>query len=141
VNGLTGHQERMDAFDMKLEKEAFNRRGTEKLKKDPVPGHVRASINWNRLKKANADNYSSDITDGGKVIVCKLLSNPMKLTSVAYPYDQRHLPEWFKKLPFDTELMEETIIDKKVNNLIGVLKWDLKKTREDNTFNDLFSFV
>lgn len=141
VNGLTGHQERMDTFDINLNKEAFNRRGTEKIKKDPVPGHVRASINWNRLKKANADNYSSDITDGGKVIVCKLLPNPMKLTSVAYPYDQRHLPEWFKKLPFDTELMEETIIDKKVNNLISVLKWDLNKTREDNTFNDLFSFV
>ncbi|MNY38380.1 hypothetical protein D3C86_1730030 [compost metagenome] len=92
------------------------------------------------MKKVNNDNYSSDITDGGKVIVCKLLPNPMKLTSVAYPYDQRHLPEWFKKLPFDTETMEETIIDKKVNNLIGVLKWDLKATREDTTFNDLFSF-
>ncbi|MNK39756.1 DNA polymerase II [compost metagenome] len=140
VNGLTGHQERMDAYDMRMERNVFANRSMEKEKKDPVPGHVRASINWNRLKKVNNDNYSSDITDGGKVIVCKLLPNPMKLTSVAYPYDQRHLPEWFKKLPFDTETMEETIIDKKVNNLIGVLKWDLKATREDTTFNDLFSF-
>jgi DNA polymerase elongation subunit (family B) len=141
VNGLTGYQEKMDAYDLQMVKNTYTIKSMDKVKKDPVPGHVRASINWNRLKKAQADHYSSDITDGGKVIVCKLLNNPMKLTSVAYPYDQRHLPEWFKKLPFDTELMEETIIDKKINNLIGVLKWDLSKTREDTTFNDLFDFI
>lgn len=140
VNGLTGHQERMDAYDASVVASVNKIRSMEKEKKDTVPGHVRASINWNRLKKAMNDAYSSDITDGGKVIVCKLLANNMKINSIAYPYDQRHLPEWFKKLPFDTELMEETIIDKKVNNLIGVLKWDLSKTREDTTFNDLFSF-
>ncbi len=140
VNGLTVHQEKMDAYDMRMERNVFANRSMEKEKKDPVPGHVRASINWNRMKKANGDNYSSDITDGGKVIVCKLLPNPMRINSIAYPYDQRHLPEWFKALPFDTELMEETIIDKKVSNLIGVLKWDLKATREDTTFNDLFTF-
>jgi len=141
VNGLTSHQERMDAYDMRMGGDnIYKTRSVEKEKKDTVPGHVRASINWNRLKKAMDDNYSTDITDGSKVIVCKLLPNPMKINSVAYPYDQRHLPEWFKALPFDTELMEETIIDKKVNNLIGVLKWDLKATREDTTFNDLFTF-
>jgi hypothetical protein len=62
------------------------------------------------------------------------------MDSVAYPFDEPHLPQWYKELPFDNELMEETIIDKKVSNLIGVLKWDLSATREDTTFNDLFSF-
>lgn len=139
VNGLTVAAEKLEKAEAHAAANFMNR-SVVKEKRDTVAGHVQASINWNKLKKMNSDNYSSDITDGGKVIVCKLLNNPMKITSVAYPYDQRHLPEWFKKLPFDVELMEETIIDKKVRNLIGVLNWDLKKTREDTTFNDLFTF-
>ena len=31
-----------------------------------VPGHVRASINWNNSKQANSDNYSMPVTDGCK---------------------------------------------------------------------------
>jgi DNA polymerase elongation subunit (family B) len=141
VNGLTVHQEKLDTYENKMSgNNIYNVRSVEKEKKDTVPGHVRASINWNKMKRAQHDHYSADITDGGKVIVCKLLPNPMNINSIAYPYDQLYLPDWFKLLPFDTETMEETIIDKKVNNLIGVLNWDLKETREDNTFNDLFSF-
>lgn len=141
VNGLTVHQEKLDSYESKMSgNNIYNVRSVEKEKKDTVPGHVRASINWNRMKRAQHDQYSADIMDGGKVIVCKLLPNPMNINSIAYPYDQLYLPDWFKQLPFDTETMEETIIDKKVNNLIGVLNWDLKETREDNTFNDLFSF-
>jgi hypothetical protein len=37
-----------------------------------MPGHVRASINWNTLKRMNGDKYSQEIVDGMKVIVCKL---------------------------------------------------------------------
>ena len=41
---------------------------------------------------------SMTITDGAKVIVCKVKDNPMGFTSVAYPVDELRLPEWFKKL-------------------------------------------
>ena len=44
-----------------------------------IPGHVRASINWNNLKFANSDNYSPTIMDGAKVVVCRLKSNPNEL--------------------------------------------------------------
>ena len=37
-----------------------------------IPGHVRASINWNEMKDAYSDAYSMSISDGMKVIVCKL---------------------------------------------------------------------
>ena len=57
-------------------------------KSNMIPGHVRASINWNNLKKANSDAYSLSITDGMKVVVCKLKNNPMGYTSVAYPTDE-----------------------------------------------------
>ena len=111
-----------------------------KLGKANMPGHVRASINWNTLKRMNGDKYSQTITDGAKVIVCKVKDNPMGFTSVAYPVDELRLPEWFKELPFDDATMETTVIDEKLGNLIGVLDWDIKSTRQDNTFNSLFDF-
>ena len=35
---------------------------------------------------------------------------------------------------------ENIIIDKKVSNLLGVLEWDLEKSKDDSTFDDLFQF-
>jgi DNA polymerase elongation subunit (family B) len=115
-------------------------RKEQKAGKANMPGHVRASINWNTLKKMYNDNYSINISDGAKVIVCKLKHNPMGFTSVAYPVDELRLPQWFKDLPFDDAEMESTIIDNKLSNLIGVLDWDLSSTEEKTTFNKLFDF-
>lgn len=134
VNGITGYNDRLTAGDGK---DIMRAGSKEKVR---VPGHVQAAINWNKLREAYGDKYSMEISDGQKVIVCKLKPNPMKMDSVAYPYDEPHLPQWYKELPFEHDEMENTIIDKKVNNLIGVLNWDLRETREDTTFNDLFSF-
>jgi len=111
-----------------------------KAGKANMPGHVRASINWNTLKRMFDDKYSMGITDGQKVIVCKLKENPMGFTSVAYPVDELRLPQWFKDLPFNHEEMEATIIDNKLDNLIGVLNWDVRSTEQTNTFNKLFDF-
>ena len=112
----------------------------EKQGKANMPGHVRASINWNTLKRMNGDKYSQEIVDGMKVIVCKLKQNPLGYTSVAYPTDELRLPEWFKDLPFDDAAMAETIIDNKLDNLIGVLDYPLEDTKRNNTFNSLFDF-
>jgi len=112
----------------------------QKQGKANMPGHVRASINWNTLKRMNGDKYSQEIVDGMKVIVCKLKQNPLGYTSVAYPTDELRLPDWFKELPFDGDAMESTIIDNKLDNLIGVLKYDLEDTKQHNTFNSLFDF-
>lgn len=115
-------------------------RKEEKQGKANMPGHVRASINWNTLKRMYDDKYSMQITDGAKVIVCKLKDNPLEFTSVAYPVDELRLPQWFKDLPFNHEEMELTIIDNKLENLIGVLNWDIRSTEQTNTFNKLFDF-
>ena len=111
-----------------------------KAGKANMPGHVRASMNWNTLKRMNGDKYSQQIVDGMKVIVCKLKDNPLGYTSVAYPVDELRLPKWFQDLPFDHSEMEATIINNKLDNLIGVLEWDLESTTQDNTFAQLFSF-
>ena len=111
-----------------------------RLGKANMPGHVRASINWNTLKRMNSDKYSQEIMDGMKVIVCKLKKNPLDFTSVAYPVDELRIPQWFKELPFDDATMESTVIDNKLGNLLGVLGWDIKSTESNNTFNNLFDF-
>jgi DNA polymerase elongation subunit (family B) len=106
-----------------------------------MPGHVRASLNWNAMRRMNSDNYSMQIVDGMKVIVCKLRSNALGWTSIAYPTDELHLPQWFRELPFDDASMEATVIDGKIDNLLGVLDWDLASaTNTDNTFQTLFAF-
>ena len=106
-----------------------------------MPGHVRAAMNWNNMRKMNGDNYSMQIVDGMKTIVCKLKSNALGWTSIGYPTDEIHLPQWFKELPFDDGEMEATVVDQKIENLLGVLGWDLAgETNTNNTFQSLFTF-
>jgi len=106
-----------------------------------LPGHVRAAVNWNLLRGMNNDNHSLKIVDGQKTIVCKLRSNPMGWTSIGYPIDEDNLPTWYKELPFDDELMQSTIVDKKIDNLLGELGWNLGEVTDTvSTFNNLFDF-
>ena len=106
-----------------------------------MPGHVRAAMNWNNLKRMMGDNYSTSIVDGMKTIVCKLKDNPLGYTSVGYPTVESHIPQWFKDLPFDDGLMETTIVDQKVENLLGVLNWQISEnTNINTTFDSLFTF-
>jgi hypothetical protein len=110
--------------------------------KTNMPGHVRAALNWNNLRRMNSDNYSMQIVDGMKTIVCKLKPNALGWTSIGYPTDEMHLPQWFKELPFDDSSMEATVVDQKIDNLLGVLGWELQSsTNTENTFTSLFSFA
>jgi hypothetical protein len=73
--------------------------------------------------------------------VCKLRDNPLGYTSVGYPTDELHIPQWFKDLPFDDSKMEAGIVDQKVENLLGVLEWQISENTDINTtFDSLFSF-
>jgi DNA polymerase elongation subunit (family B) len=104
-------------------------------------GHARAAINWNYLRRVYGDNYSQKIIDGMKIVVCKLKDNALGFTSIAYPVDELRLPTWFKELPFDDLLMESTLVDEKIDNLLGVLNWDIRSNTDVNsTFDDLFTF-
>jgi hypothetical protein len=113
----------------------------DRLGKANMPGHVRAAMNWNKLRKMHGDNYAMQIVDGMKVIVCKMKINPLGYTSIAYPTDETHIPRWFKDLPFDQDLMEAGIVDQKVENLLGVLSWNItENTNINTTFDSFFSF-
>ena len=116
----------------------------EKLKEETenkmIPGHVKASIVWNDLKFANSDQYSLSIMDGAKVVVCRLKNNPMGYTSIAYPTDELKIPQWFKDLPFDDEGMESAVLDKKIQNVLGVLGWDLSRANDSEVMDNFFEF-
>ena len=129
-------------------------------------GHVMASINYNNMLDSLDDKHSSRITDGMKTIVSKLknMEKSMKtmdssfvpvevtrdghkripdwykgMTSIAIPIDENVIPEWFKALPFEENLMEEKIVDDKLENLLEVLGWDLRASDENGAvFDELF---
>jgi DNA polymerase elongation subunit (family B) len=112
-----------------------------KTGKANMPGHVRAALNYNYLRKMNNDQYSQKIVDGMKVIVCSLKDNPLGFTSVAYPTDELRLPQWFTDLPFDALDMERKLVDEKIDNLLGVLNWKIRQdTNTNSTVGDLFDF-
>jgi len=131
-----GSPKSVNKLTMYGDKEANSKKGRENM-----PGHVRGALNYNYLRRVHGDNYSQKIVDGMKVVVCKLKPNPLNFTSIAYPTDELRLPKWFTELPFDDEAMEKTLVDEKIDNLLGVLEWDLRSsTIVSNTFDDLFSF-
>jgi hypothetical protein len=109
--------------------------------RENMPGHVRAALNYNYLRRVYNDQYSQKIVDGMKVVVCKLKDNPLGFTSIAYPTDEMRLPSWFCELPFDDVEMEKILVDEKIDNLLGVLNWDIRSnTNVKSTFDELFTF-
>ena len=139
VNNLTMYANKAQAATKKMNNKLFK---TDADVGDAnMPGHVRASLNYNYLRKLHSDNYSQQIVDGMRIIVCKLKDNPLGFTSVAYPVDELRLPSWFLELPFDDVEMEKTLVDDKIENLLGVLSWDMRNQTDINTTaNDLFVF-
>lgn len=128
-NSLTHYTNQLDATDRQGKKIYSNPR---------IPGHIRAAYNWNKYKIIFGDKRSMNIPDGGKTIVCKLKTNPLGITSIAIPIDENNIPQWFKDMPFDKDLMEFTLIDKKLTNLLGELGWDLNKSKINPILDELF---
>lgn len=101
-------------------------------------GQVMAAINWNHLIDLFEDKKTSKILDGNKVIVCKLKKNNMyNMTSVAYPVDMTIFPKWFKQLPFDEQSMKESVVEKTIESIFGVVGWDLSLEKAMNDSGDL----
>jgi DNA polymerase elongation subunit (family B) len=139
VNNLTMYAQRAEQAVKQMNTKLF-KTGADRGEAN-MPGHVRASLNWNYLRKLHGDNYSQQIVDGMRIVVCKLRDNPLGMTSVAYPTDELRLPSWFTELPFDDSEMERVLVDEKIDNLLGVLDWDMRKATDINTtVNDLFVF-
>lgn len=132
VNGVTKYMNKIEERNKILK-----RGGTPPMLM--VPGHVQGSFNWNLLRDRYNDLHRTKITDGSKVIICYLKDNDYKFKNIAYPVEETHLPDWFLDLPFDEETMLEKGVDKKIENMLSVLKWDLSKaSKQADHFSSLF---
>jgi hypothetical protein len=125
VNNLSAYSDKIEAKTRDAGK--FKARGKEDG--GGIPRQIMASLAWNRMAEINGDKRAPVITDGARIIVCSLKSNIHGMKSIAYPVDIPRLPQWCMELPFNDDLMEDVIIDSKTENLLGVMNWDLSKSR------------
>lgn len=104
---------------------------------------VKGAINWNILIDVNNDKITPKILDGNKVIVCKLKkNNSFGMDTISYPVDLTSFPQWFKSLPFAEQDMEDSIIDKTIETVFGVIGWELKLNQAmNNATEDLEDFL
>lgn len=123
------------------EEKARIKKYMDQLKSPRIPGHVMASINWNKMKKYYKDFSSPDITDGSKILVFTLKKNVHKINSIAIPVDLEKLPEWLNDFQVDTEEMENSLVNKKIKNLFAALEdWNVDPVLDNTEFNEIFEF-
>lgn len=121
VKKLITNSKKMDTFERK------SAEGYVGLKKPTMHYTVKAAANTNKLIEINKEHRWDVIHDGDKVEAIYLKPNEYDMDIVAIKTGETYVPEWFKKLPFDQERMEEKLLDKKLFNVIGdILGWDFR---------------
>lgn len=83
-----------------------------------LPGHVRASIYYNKLREQNGDTQSMAISSGMKVKVFYLTKPDGKFKSVAFPVDEDRVPEWFERMNIDVDLQIQKLVDAPLLNVL-----------------------
>jgi DNA polymerase elongation subunit (family B) len=118
VNNLTTNTKKVQNYEEECAE------GYVDLKKPRIHFSVAAAINTNLLMEQFGEHRWDVIRDGDKIEVLVLRPNQYDLKSVAIKVGETHVPEWFMDLPFDNEIHEHKLIDKKLHNMIGVvLDW------------------
>jgi DNA polymerase elongation subunit (family B) len=96
------------------------------IKKARLPGHVRASINFNEYLKEVNDKVSTPIKSGNKIKVYYLKTNDFRFESIAVPSDLDALPSWFTRdFVVDIKKTEEKLIDMKLESIFDPLGWQV----------------
>ena len=87
-----------------------------------LPGHVRASINYNQLSQQFEGKKAKLIKSGDKILVFYVKPNKYKITSIALPSDFVKFPKWFnQELEVDISLTEQKMIDAKLEGIFSAL--------------------
>jgi len=112
--------------------------------KPPTPGHITGAFNWNKMLDINDDKESDRLLDGVRIIFCYLKRNQYSMDRISYPSDQFQMPDWFVKLPFDTEEMFQRNFVQKFYMLFRKSDIDLNfksmhNVISDNDLTDLFN--
>ena len=94
------------------------------IKKARLPGHVRASINFNEHLKEVKELSIQPIQSGNKVKIFYLKPNDYQYASIAVPVDLEEIPNWFNSdFTVDIKKTEEKLIDLKLESIFGPLGW------------------
>lgn len=107
-------------------------------KKPTIPGAISGAITWNQQLEIHNEQHIEPIGNQSKVVTCKLRLNDFGYKNISYLTDQTHFPDWFKKMPFDTEAMLEGVFYKKVQNIFGVLGWNVNLISKGKKFSRQF---
>jgi DNA polymerase elongation subunit (family B) len=91
------------------------------MKKPNIPGHVRASINYNELLNI-FDKGAKMIRSGDKVLIYYLKPNQFDYKSIALPADLLKFPAWFNdNFQVDIKLTEEKMFENKLSGVFRAL--------------------
>jgi DNA polymerase elongation subunit (family B) len=87
-----------------------------------LPGHVAASILWNKCLQTYKDTESPRITSGAKISVYYITRPIDRFKSIAIPKDIEILPDWFNEhfIPIiDRDAQIERLVDKPMEIMIS----------------------
>lgn len=105
-----------------------------------IPGHVRAAIQYNECLDMFKDYVNPRIYGGDKIKVYHLEENQFKFKTLALPSDSDSFPSWFGEyFRLNKKVMEEKLIEKKLEKLFAALDWPLP-TRAEIVANSLLEF-
>lgn len=113
------------------------------LWKARLPGHVSASIHWNKCLELYNDKNSIQIISGTKVKTYYLKQKFYnRFTSIAIPTDTTNIPEWLKEhykewIDIDAQLYR--LIDKSLEAILEAIG-KVVPTRQELMVNDLITF-
>lgn len=101
---------------------------TEDLRMDDkarLPGHVAASVFYNRMLEKYDDKESMKLTSGMKIRVFYLKRPMGRFKSIALPVDIEQIPEWFYDFNIDRAAALERLVDNPLNNIIKAIDKDV----------------
>lgn len=86
-----------------------------------IPGHVRASINYNELLK-QFEPGAKTIRSGDKVLIYYVKSNSFDLKAIALPADLPRFPPWFiENFAVDIKLTEQKMFENKLQKVFAAI--------------------
>lgn len=105
-----------------------------------IPGHVRASIFWNKCLAEYEDTATMRIVSGMKIQVYYLKKPIGKFKSIAVPVDLDVIPEWFtehfaNRISRDTQV--EKLVDTKLKSILAAINERIP-TRKSLLIDELF---
>jgi DNA polymerase elongation subunit (family B) len=88
-----------------------------------IPGHVSASILYNRCLEQYEDHASDKVISGMKIRCYYITNSFNKFKSIALPVDLKQIPDWFfSDFQIDVDKHIERLVDKPLDNILKAIQ-------------------